>query len=210
MPVQAYLNARERYDRELDTVQQQLRIAYDAGLATTIPAGETLVNRAALENQPARNAFKTALSRQLHQHAAAYLGLPANFDWNDPFKGGGIELSLYGTTSSDFGKAVETAKKNFTFQAFERTAEQGLEEIVKGRRLTSALMGTLTAGDTHDVLHHVGLDAARVYENRIGINEMGALLEEHRQNGVIRPRWLETQPFYNPHGAAGGGGQPHP
>ncbi|MBI4152933.1 hypothetical protein HY497_00275 [Candidatus Woesearchaeota archaeon] len=205
MPVQNFLDARKKYERELDTVERQLRLAYDIGLATTIPAGETLVDRAALENQPARDAFKAAMSLSLHNHAGAYMGLPANFDWDDPFKGGRIELGLYGMTSSGFGRAVETAKKNLTFQAFEKIAEPGLEEIVKERILTPALMGTLTAGDTHDVLRHVGIDAARVYENRIGVNEMAALLEEYKQNGVIRPVWLEAQPFYNPHGAAQGG-----
>lgn len=203
MPLQDYLNTKRQAEQEIETRRHILRRAYDKGLELTIDQNDPrrLVNLDKLDGQDTRNAFKTAFRTEVNGYLMHYFYPDAQHRPQlDEFQRAALESGLWGIPMATIDSALEAAQEDFTYQAFERLAGEGLKGVWE-RVLSPTVLSKLTEGDKQPVIdyvfqHNQPADKTTVDIGRVRLQDLYKLLGEFEEHDIIRPRWLHDQPYY--------------
>ena len=188
MVLTKYLQEEKRANNVVATIQHELMKSYLEAEETT-KRGENL-DLSVLKNERDRKRFSDKLYSDLFEKAKNYLGAG---DTNDIFKKNAILKSYSGLTEFSIRKVTDGLKESMNHQNFFKS----LEEPINGslETILSSPITNLKSSDNQDAIIYTNT-IGRVDPKRLSkVEDIAKLLYEFKTNGVIRPTFLEDQPY---------------
>jgi len=190
MPVQAFLQARKRAKKEIDTLQYNIRQAYNLAEASTI-GNDGLVDLSALSQAGALQTFENSFINYIEQEARKYLHVARDAQL-DNFARNRILMGYLGISSHEVNRSIEGLGPNMSFDNFMKQVGEKLTPTLEN--LAATPFQELSANDSQEVINYTNT-ANKVDSTKLRIQDMAELIMKYEQEGVIGDRFLQNKHY---------------